>query len=339
MGLLEDIKKDGSLLKNVENQTEELCLAAVTSKGGALKYVKNHTPEIVIAAINQNGGAIHFVTNPSHELIELAVMKNPESLLALAEKYKWEEDEVFLLHILRKQPAVLPYLSGNTVEKLCREYKNLLLEIIASKRELADFCGYCEEAKQVSLIEKQRRCEALYPYSCRRCDYPKCMIGTVPVHECLSRESVVSPIKDEIEAIAGPTKLRYPSGTFSDEVLLAKHIESRHNNALFSAKDIKKIEDMRSVNELLEFAFVYKGSEDEIKAAEENLWTVLRKTRAVRVRTLRREGGCRQFYAMKGLFKEEIFEFMDAVFEKAGVKPYIESYGYRPYVEEEWKKH
>lgn len=350
MGLLEEVSENGSLLKNIEEQTEELCLAAVRSKGGALKYVKEPTPKIVLEAVKQDGGAIHFVDNPSHELIETAVMKKPVNLLVMAEKYKWEKDEDFLLYILKKQPTVLPYLSGYTVEKLCREHKDLLLEIVSSEHELSNFCGYYEDWMNMSIIERQNRCDALYPRSCRKCDNWKHMDKTERLFGCMSRNVIVSLLKDELEALVGPTRLRYPTGTFSDEVLLKKHIESHHNNALFSTCDLKKIKDMRSVNEMLDFTFIFTGtSQEEILKAKEDLFNTLKDTDVVYLRTPDTQGFSefghiwpeftKQYYVMQGLFKEEIPEFMEAVFEKANIKPFIKTYGYCPYDESEWKKH
>lgn len=66
----EEVAIDGGLLRFVEEQNAELCLAAVKSNGLALKYVKKPNDEIIEAAILQNGNAIHFVTDPSIDLIK-----------------------------------------------------------------------------------------------------------------------------------------------------------------------------------------------------------------------------------------------------------------------------
>ena len=41
---LERVKEDGMELQNIQNQTPEICLAAVQKNGYALKYVKEQTP-------------------------------------------------------------------------------------------------------------------------------------------------------------------------------------------------------------------------------------------------------------------------------------------------------
>lgn len=65
--LLEEVKRDGLLLKHMKNQTPEICLAAVKQNGLALAYVKainrQRTPEIVVAALAQNPAAHVFAQN------------------------------------------------------------------------------------------------------------------------------------------------------------------------------------------------------------------------------------------------------------------------------------
>ena len=58
---LEKVRKNGHALKYVENQTPEICLAAVKEDGESLYYVKNKTPEICLAALEQDDEALEFV--------------------------------------------------------------------------------------------------------------------------------------------------------------------------------------------------------------------------------------------------------------------------------------
>lgn len=48
------VQQNGLALQYVENQTPEICLAAVRKNGRALQHVKNQTPEICLAAVRQN---------------------------------------------------------------------------------------------------------------------------------------------------------------------------------------------------------------------------------------------------------------------------------------------
>jgi len=54
-------------LKDVIDQTPEICLAAVKQNGCALKYVIEQTPEICLAAVKQDGCALEYV---SQEIID-----------------------------------------------------------------------------------------------------------------------------------------------------------------------------------------------------------------------------------------------------------------------------
>jgi len=45
-------------LQYIENQTPEICLAAVQQYGMSLKYVNEQTPEICLAAVQQDYQAI-----------------------------------------------------------------------------------------------------------------------------------------------------------------------------------------------------------------------------------------------------------------------------------------
>ena len=52
--VLEMVTKDGMLLKHVDNQTDEICLAAVKSNPVALTYVTNQTEHISLEAIKRS---------------------------------------------------------------------------------------------------------------------------------------------------------------------------------------------------------------------------------------------------------------------------------------------
>ena len=52
-------------LKFIDNQTPELCLAAVKNDGRAIQFVKDQTPEICLAAVKNDGNAIRFVKDKS----------------------------------------------------------------------------------------------------------------------------------------------------------------------------------------------------------------------------------------------------------------------------------
>ena len=54
---------DGLNLQYINNQTEEICLAAVKQNGYALEFIKNQTEEICLAAIKRDADALKFVSS------------------------------------------------------------------------------------------------------------------------------------------------------------------------------------------------------------------------------------------------------------------------------------
>lgn len=67
---LEAVKKNGFMLKHIENQTEEICLEAVKKYGLAMQFVKNQTDKICLEAVKTNGWALQFVRNQTPEEIK-----------------------------------------------------------------------------------------------------------------------------------------------------------------------------------------------------------------------------------------------------------------------------
>ncbi|MFZ2537699.1 MAG: DUF4116 domain-containing protein [Oscillospiraceae bacterium] len=67
---------DGSQLRNLDNQTNYLCMIAIKNNPLALKYVKNQTPQICLAAVNQNGQALQYVHNQTEEICMAAVNRS-----------------------------------------------------------------------------------------------------------------------------------------------------------------------------------------------------------------------------------------------------------------------
>ena len=59
-----DTTAKGNALKNVREQTPELCLAAIQYRGYALRYAKEQTYELCLEAVKQNGYTIQFVKDP-----------------------------------------------------------------------------------------------------------------------------------------------------------------------------------------------------------------------------------------------------------------------------------
>ena len=68
------------VLELVENQTEEICKAAVKQNPYALVHVKNQTEAICLEAVQQNGLVLEYVHDQTEEICKAAVKQNPDAL-------------------------------------------------------------------------------------------------------------------------------------------------------------------------------------------------------------------------------------------------------------------
>lgn len=62
------VKENGLLLHLVDNQTPELCMAAVQEDGLVLQFVEEQTYDICMAAVLENGQALKFVKEQTPDL-------------------------------------------------------------------------------------------------------------------------------------------------------------------------------------------------------------------------------------------------------------------------------
>jgi hypothetical protein len=76
---IEAVKNNGMSLQFVKNQTHEICLLAVKQNGMALQFVKNQNQEICLSAVQQNGMALQFITDKEYKLLFITVNINIKS--------------------------------------------------------------------------------------------------------------------------------------------------------------------------------------------------------------------------------------------------------------------
>jgi hypothetical protein len=65
---LDMVMDDYRFFMFMEDQTPEMCMAAVEQNGLALQYVKDQTDEICMEAVKQNGRALRNIKELSHEI-------------------------------------------------------------------------------------------------------------------------------------------------------------------------------------------------------------------------------------------------------------------------------
>lgn len=70
------LKRDPGLLKQIENQTEEICKIAINQDFNALQYVKDQTAELSEYAIDKDPRAFTHVKNKTKELIDYVEKAN-----------------------------------------------------------------------------------------------------------------------------------------------------------------------------------------------------------------------------------------------------------------------
>jgi hypothetical protein len=84
------VSQDPHALRYVHNQTEAICLAAVGKHGWALYHVRDKTPKICMAAVRRDGMALRFVPpgRITPEMCREAVNKNGMALQYVPEDFK-----------------------------------------------------------------------------------------------------------------------------------------------------------------------------------------------------------------------------------------------------------
>ena len=74
------VSQNGYALQYVKVQTEKICLAVVSVDGIALEYVDNQTEKICLAAVSDNRHALRFVDNITYNIYKIYCTKSSKSL-------------------------------------------------------------------------------------------------------------------------------------------------------------------------------------------------------------------------------------------------------------------
>jgi len=119
---VDELKKNGMLLKYILEQTEELCLIAVKQNSNAIIHVKKPTEAIMLATVKQNGMAIKYIKDPSDKICEIALIQNPLVLQYI--KYQ----TIKMIKIACKKNPV-------TVSMIKKPSKELYYELISDNIE------------------------------------------------------------------------------------------------------------------------------------------------------------------------------------------------------------
>jgi hypothetical protein len=100
---IEDLKSNGLLLKEIINQTEEQCLAAVKNNANALIYSKHTTEPILLAAVKQKGSMLRYIKDPNNKICIAALNQDPNIL----EYIKHQTEEMILIAVKKSAFATI----------------------------------------------------------------------------------------------------------------------------------------------------------------------------------------------------------------------------------------
>ena len=114
---MERVKYDYRELKNIENQTDGMCILAIRQNYKALEYVKNQTEELCLEAIKYNYKALEYVKEQTEYLCLEAIKKDcnalkyvrnkTEGLIIKAISHSSNIDVVYLQHLYWKNYLLL----------------------------------------------------------------------------------------------------------------------------------------------------------------------------------------------------------------------------------------
>jgi len=83
------VRKDGLIIKFIENQTEYLCLLALKSNKKSFKFMKNPTYEVCLEAVKLCGWNLKYIKNQTTELCILALLNKYEAIRYVYNKDKF----------------------------------------------------------------------------------------------------------------------------------------------------------------------------------------------------------------------------------------------------------
>lgn len=125
-------------LKNIKNQTPEMCLRSVIQNWQELKYVENQTREICITAIKINPRAIVFIKTHDIEFYKIInksffKLQYDEFYIAPCEKYADQENNLTMWYLSNYADFLfnLVFYAHNCqcFSKIVEKYYNVLPEI------------------------------------------------------------------------------------------------------------------------------------------------------------------------------------------------------------------
>ena len=96
--VLEMINMNPIVIKNIDNPTEEMKLAALKKDGLLLRYINNPTDEMNKIALENNIRAIEYIENPTEDMVLKAIAKGkPEYIVYEGQKAIKVADKIYAI--------------------------------------------------------------------------------------------------------------------------------------------------------------------------------------------------------------------------------------------------
>ncbi len=117
------VNRNGNALEHVKDQTEKICLAAVKNYGCSLRYVKHQTTKVCIEAVKQDSFSLQYVKDKTEEICIEAVKRKDESIAYANNKNK----SINVCKHMKDIRIALTYLDYN-VKKQCLVALELIIK-------------------------------------------------------------------------------------------------------------------------------------------------------------------------------------------------------------------
>lgn len=123
---IEDVRKNPSLLKQVKEQTPELCMAAVSEDYKALSYVREQSNVICLIAVKNDGNALQFVKDQTPQICMEAVKHSGNAI-----QYVKKQTPELCAEAIKQDPLALKHVKNPS--------KELCIEAVRSNRNAISF--------------------------------------------------------------------------------------------------------------------------------------------------------------------------------------------------------
>lgn len=126
------VEIDGMALQFVDNQSVDICIAAVSNNPKSITYAKYQTDDICSIALNKNSYMFTDILDPSYNICILAIELNPYNL-----KYINNQTDDMCMYALNINPSVISVIKNQTpaMYKYCGAKRGDLIELVQDKKE------------------------------------------------------------------------------------------------------------------------------------------------------------------------------------------------------------